>query len=96
MADDSFPNWDDYPDLDGVITTADVDSKGTGKFSAQYINHMKVSQLLRKHAPGWQFELRTTTDENARETHVFRAPDGSGYVVGFFRAPHRLWVLGYP
>ena len=81
MADDSIPNWENYPDLDGVITTADVETKGGGKFSAQFINHMKVSQLLRKHAKGWQFELRTTTDENARETHVFRAPDGSGYVV---------------
>ena len=70
--------------------------KGGGKFAATYVNHMKVSQLLRKHAPGWQFELRTTTDENARETHVFRAPDGSGYVVGFFRAPTGSGFLDTP
>jgi hypothetical protein len=57
---------------------------------------MKVSQLLRKHAKGWQFELRTTTDENSRETHVFRAPDGSGYVVGFFRAPTGSGFLDTP
>ena len=96
MANESTPNWEDYPDLDGVITTADVEKKGGGNFAASYVNHMKVSQLLRKHAPGWQFELRTTTDENARETHVFRAPDGSGYVVGFFRAPTGSGFLDTP
>lgn len=96
MADDSIPNWENYPDLDGVITTADVEKKPGGSFAASYVNHMKVSQLLRKHAPGWQFELRTTTDENARETHVFRAPDGSGYVVGFFRAPTGSGFLDTP
>ena len=96
MADTPIPDWDNYPDLDGVITTADVEQKGGGKFAATYVNHMKVAQLLRKHATGWQFELRTTTDEKARETHVFRAPDGSGYVVGFFRAPTGSGFLDTP
>ena len=95
MADDSIPNRDNS-DLDGVITTADVEKTRRRQFAASYVNHMKVSQLLRKHAPGWQFELRTTTDENARETHVFRAPDGSGYVVGFFRAPTGSGFLDTP
>ena len=47
---------------------------------------MKVSQLLRQYAPGWQFELLTTTDDDNRETVVFRVND-SGIVKGFFRAP---------
>ena len=76
MTNEPIPNWEDYPDCDGVITSADVEKKGGGKFSATYVNHMKVSQLLRKHAPGWQFELRTTTDENAsfdQSINCFRA-----------------------
>lgn len=81
------PNWETYPNLDGVITKSDVSVKGSGKFSAAYVNHMKVSQLLRQHAPGWQFELLTTTDDDNRETVVFRAPDGTGMLRGFFRAP---------
>ena len=32
MADDSFPNWDNYPNLDGLITQADIETKGGGKF----------------------------------------------------------------
>ena len=87
MTSDSSPDWETYPNLDGVITKADVSVKGSGKFSAAYVNHMKVSQLLRQHAPGWQFELLTTTDDDNRETVVFRAPDGTGMLRGFFRAP---------
>ena len=93
MADDPTLNWDSYPCLDDVITTADVEKKGS---FGTYVNHMRTAMLLRKHARGWQFELRTTTDENARETHVFRAPDGSGYVVGFFRAPTGSGFLDTP
>ena len=96
MTTEPIPNWDNFPDCDGVITSADIEKKPGGSFAAKYVNHMKVSQLLRKHAAGWQFELRTTTDENARETHVFRAPDGSGYVVGFFRAPTGSGFLDTP
>ena len=96
MADQPVPDWDTYPDLDGVITTADTTTKGSGNFSATFVNHMKVAQLMRKHAKGWQFELRTTTDEHSRETHVFRAPDGTGYVVGFFRAPTGSGFLDTP
>ena len=90
------PNWDDFPRLDDVITTADLDTKGEGKFAATYINWCKTAQLLREHAKGWQFELRTTLDPDGHDTHVFRAPDGSGYVVGFFRAPTGSGFLDTP
>ena len=87
MADNPFPNWDKFPSLEGIITLKDLETKGDGKFAASYVNWAKVSQLLREHARGWQFELRSTVDPDGGETHVFRAPDGSGYLVGFFRAP---------
>lgn len=84
---DLIPDWNDYPCLDDVVTKDDISTKGTGSYKADYVNHMKVAQLLRKHAPGWQFELRTTTTPEGHETHVYRAPNGTGYVVGYFRAP---------
>ena len=78
------PDWETYPNLDGVITKSDVQKKGS---FGHFVNHMKVSQLLRQHAPGWQFELLTTTDDDNRETVVFRAPNGTGMLRGVFRAP---------
>ena len=93
---DPTPNWDEFPCLDDVITTDDLETKGEGKFAPSYVNWCKTAQLLRKHAAGWQFELRTTLDPDGHDTHVFRAPDGSGYLVGFFRAPTGSGFLDTP
>ena len=87
MADPPTPNWDNFPNLDDVITKADIDTKGGGKFAADYVNHMKVSQLLRLHAPGWQFETRPFVDPDGIEHDCWKAPNGTAYVKGFFRAP---------
>ena len=87
MTDAPFPDWEKFPCLDDVISKADVDKKGSGSYSADYVNWCKTAELLRKHAPGWQFELKSTLDPNAQETDVWRAPNGSGYLKGFFRAP---------
>jgi hypothetical protein len=85
MADTPSPDWKkDFPNLDDVINPEDVEKKGS---FATYVNWCKTSQLLRLHAPGWQFELRTSVDPEGLETHVFKAPNGTGYLVGFFRAP---------
>ena len=87
MNDTPSPDWGNFPCLDDVISKADIDKKGTGSYSADYVNWCKTAELLRKHAPGWQFELKSTLDPNAQETDVWRAPNGSGYLKGFFRAP---------
>lgn len=83
----TYPDWDNYPCLDNVITKDDVSTKGGGKFAADYVNHMKTSQLLRLHARGWDFELKTFIDADGIENDCWRAPDGTAYVKGFFRAP---------
>lgn len=70
----------DYPNLGDVITQADVSTKGTGSYAADYINWCRVSHLLHDHAPGWQFALKAH-DETG---HAWKAPDGTAYVVGFF------------
>ena len=70
----------EYPQLGGVITPDDISTKGSGSYAADYVNWAKIAHLLHVHAPGWQFALRLAPDG----THVWRAPDGTGYVVGYF------------
>ena len=73
------------PNLGGVITPDDISTKGTGSYAADYVNWAKIAHLLHVHAPGWQFALRRTSEGN----HVWAAPDGSGYVVGYFTNGHQ-------
>jgi hypothetical protein len=70
----------DFPQLGGVISPDDISTKGSGSYAADYVNWAKIAHLLHVHAPGWQFTLSTAPDGG----HVWRAPDGSGYVVGYF------------
>jgi len=70
----------DFPQLGGVITPDDISTKGSGSYAADYVNWAKIAHLLHVHAPGWQFALRPAPDQG----HVWRAPDGTGYVVGYF------------
>jgi hypothetical protein len=71
------------PNLGSVISAADIDKKGTGSYAADYVNWARTAQLLRENAPGWQFHLRPT----AEGRHVWEAPNGTGYVVGYFVGP---------
>ena len=88
MADDLIPNWDNYPNLDGLIKPEDIETKGGGKFAADYVPWMKIQSLLHEHARGWQFALRTTINPvDQSETALYKAGDGTGYILGYFRAP---------
>ena len=71
-----------FPNLGDVITTDDVSQKGTGSYKADYINWCRTMHLLHEHAPGWQFHLAFYVDDVKQ--HVFKAPNGTGYVVGYF------------
>ena len=71
------------PNLGDVITSDDILVKGTGKYSAKYVNWARVAHLLHDHASGWQFEVVPSPDG----THVWKAPDDTAYVVGRFRGP---------
>ena len=70
----------DFPQLGGVISPDDISTKGSGSYAADYVNWAKIAHLLHVHAPGWQFTLSSAPDGS----HVWRAPDGSGYLVGYF------------
>jgi len=69
------------PNLGGVIKAEDVFEKGSGSYTASYVAWAKTSQLLRDHAPGWGFHL-----EPKNEEYVWKAPDGSGYLMCYFRS----------
>jgi len=81
------------PNLAGVITKADVDTKGSGSFAASYVNWAKVAHLLHEHAPGWQFHLQQDEETGS---YVFKAPDGTAYVVGFFVSPDNAKTADFP
>ena len=83
----------DFPNLGSVITKADVDTKGTGSYAADYVNWCRVAHLLHEHAPGWQFHLVRTPDEDG---HVWQAPNGTAYVVGCFSGPDGLRTPDFP
>ena len=80
------------PNLGAVISATDIDTKGTGSYAADYINWARAAQLLREHAPGWQFHLRPTADGQ----HVWQAPNGTGYVVGYFEGPGGAITPDFP
>ena len=56
------PNTVNRPNLAGVITKADIDTKGTGSYAAFYVNWAKVAHLRHEHAPGRDFDLQPATD----------------------------------
>lgn len=80
------------PNLAGVITKADVDTKGTGSYAASYVNWAKVAHLLHEHAPGWDFRLAYA--EGGGLLH--KAPDGTAYVIGYFDGPDGEQLAAFP
>ena len=80
------------PNLAGVITKTDVDTKGTGSYAASYVNWAKVAHLLHEHAPGWDFRLRQELDGGL----LHQAPDGTAFVVGYFDGPDGETLADFP
>ena len=80
------------PNLAGVITKADIDTKGTGSYAAAYVNWAKVAHLLHEHAPGWQFHLRPNTEGGV----IWQAPDGTALVHAYFTSPDGTETAEFP
>lgn len=70
----------EFPNLAGVVTKDLVETIGTGKFSASYVNWSRTLNLLRENAPGWCVEAVPSADGCL----VHRAPVG-GYLLIRFR-----------
>lgn len=84
------------PNLAGVITKADVDTKGTGSYAASYVNWAKVAHLLHEHAPGWDFRLRPVLESDRLGNLLHQAPDGTAFVVGYFDGPEGETLADFP
>lgn len=84
------------PNLAGVITKADVDTKGTGSYAASYVNWAKVAHLLHEHAPGWDFRLRPVLESDRLGNLLHQAPDGTAFVVGYFDGPDGETLADFP
>lgn len=80
------------PNLAGVITKADIDTKGTGSYAASYVNWAKVAHLLHEHATGWEFHLKPSTDGSL----IWAAPDNTAYVIGYFTGPEDQATADFP
>ena len=70
----------DLPNLAGVATKDLVETIGSGRFSASYINWSRTMNLLRQNAPGWMVDY----EPNAEGNLLHRAPVG-GYLMIRFR-----------
>ena len=89
------------PDLSGLITKEDVNhievktqrkDGSWGSYQIDYTSWAKVSQLLKQHAPGWEFHLRQSESSN----YVWAAPDGSGFFVCYFTGPENQQTADFP
>lgn len=76
------------PNLAGVITKEDVFRKGTGSYAADYCSWARIANYLHTKAPGWEFALREAPEGG----HVWKAPDGTGYIVSYFIGPDRQFT----
>ena len=55
---------DKLPNLNGLADPENVSKKGTGKFTAQYINWGRTLHDIRSKASGWMPEMQTDIDGN--------------------------------
>jgi hypothetical protein len=76
------------PNLAGVIKKDDVFRKGTGSYAADYVSWARIANHLHTNAPEWEFALREAPEGG----HVWKAPDGTGYVVSYFIGPDRQFT----
>ena len=77
----------EFVNLAGVVSKDLVESIGTGKYSAAYVNWSRTLQLLRQHAPGWSVETKEAQDGGI----LFKAPVG-GYLQ--LRVAHTDGTVG--
>jgi hypothetical protein len=67
------------PNLAGVATKDLVETIGTGRFQASYINWSRTLNLLRTHAPGWTANCITADDGSL----LHKAPIGAYLLIQF-------------
>lgn len=81
-----------YPNLAGIIKKDDIYTKGNGSYAASYVAWARIANHLHTHAPGWEFHLKPSPDCG----HIWKAPDGTGYLVGYFTGPEDQATADFP
>lgn len=69
----------ELPNLAGVATKDLVDTIGSGRFQASYINWARTINLLHQHAPGWMVDYVAAEDGGL----LHKAPVGAYLLIGF-------------
>ena len=69
----------ELPNLAGVATKDLVDTIGSGRFQAAYINWARTINLLHQHAPGWMVDYVAAEDGGL----LHKAPVGAYLLIGF-------------
>jgi hypothetical protein len=74
----------EIPNLAGVATKDLVESIGSGRFSASYINWSRTMNLLHQHAPGWMVDYEKTEEGYDKPRQLLhRAPVGGFLMICF-------------
>ena len=79
MSESHTNNTMTLPNLAGVASKDLVESIGSGRFSADYINWSRTMNLLRQHAPGWLVDYVPAEDGSM----LHKAPVGAYLLIRF-------------
>ena len=79
------------PNLKGIIQPEDIYKKG--KYS--YVSWARTSEYLNELAAGWEFHLELPPSFETTGV-VWAAPDGTGYLMGYFTDPEGKKGAVYP
>ena len=74
------------PILDNIIQPSDVYEKAGRK----YCKWSRIAYYLNNHAKGWNFQLKLNSESPTSPSFfdaVWKAPDGSGYLMCYFTDP---------
>ena len=75
------------PILDNIIQPSDVYEKAGRK----YCKWSRIAYYLNNHAKGWNFQLKLNSESPTSPSFfdaVWKAPDGSGYLMCYFTDPN--------
>ncbi len=74
------------PNLESIIQQSDVYEKAGRK----YFKWSRIAYYLNNHAKGWNFQLKLNSESPTSPSFfdsVWKAPDGSGYLMCYFTDP---------
>lgn len=74
------------PNLENIIQSSDVYEKAGRK----YCKWSRIAYYLNNHAKGWNFQLKLNSGSPTNPSFfdaVWKAPDGSGYLMCYFTDP---------